>query len=103
MLKPLQHKDYYEAILQLRPRDSELEGYVNRRIKKSADVKVSKKIEKKFGVDIYLSSKNFAKELSKQLNKAFEGELTMSSKVHKTDRWTSRVLTRLTLCFRRKH
>ncbi len=102
MLKSSQHKDYYEGILQLRPRDKELEGYVDRRIKKRGDVKVTKRIEKKFGVDIYLSSKDFIREISKQLRKAFDGELTNSSKVHKTDRWTSRVLTRLTVCFRRK-
>ncbi len=102
MLKSSQHKDYFEAILQLRPRDEELEEYVLRRIKSRLDVKISKKIEKKFGIDLYLNSKKFARDIAGKLRKAFDGELKMSSQVHKTDRWTSKVLTRLTICFRRK-
>ena len=102
MLKSAQHKDYFEAILQLRPRDKELEDYVERRLKEKKDVRVSKRIEYKFGLDLYLNSKDFARSITKRLRKAFEGEVTQSSKVHKTDRWTSKVLTRLTICFRRK-
>ena len=97
-----QHKDYYEAILQIRPRDKEVEDYVERRIKNRPEVKVPKRIVKKFGIDIYLNSKHFAREIIKKLRKAFDGEVKMSSQVHKVDRWTSKVLTRLTICFRRK-
>ncbi|MBI4155559.1 hypothetical protein HY498_05780 [Candidatus Woesearchaeota archaeon] len=101
MHKLLRHKDYYEAIIQLRPRDKEIEDYVERRIKKRGII-VPKRIEKKFGVDIYVDSKDFAREIARRLKKAFNGEIKMSSAVHKTERWTSKVLTRLTICFRKK-
>ena len=93
------HSDYYEAIIQLRPADLELVSFVERRIKEK-DIFVAKKINLKTGVDYYVSSNRFARQLGKKLKKSFKGVLKESRKLYGLDKTTSKTLYRVTVCFR---
>ncbi len=92
--------NYYEAILQLRPLDKKLIDYVANQLKKEPKVTISKIIEKDFGMDLYLSSRQFALNMGRKLKKVFKGKTKISRKLFKTDRLTSRAVYRVTVCFR---
>jgi len=101
MRKFILSKDqYYEAILQLRPFDANVLDYVLNQIKKRKNVFISKKIELKNGIDLYLSDKRFALALGRKLKKVFKGDLKLSRKLYGYDKQTSKKLYRVTVCFR---
>jgi len=93
------HADYYQAIIQLRPADKKLMGFVERYIKKT-DAWVSKMIRLKTGVDYYISSNKLARQIGRQLKKNFHGELIESRKLYSRDSYTSKNIYRVTVCFR---
>ncbi len=70
---------YYEAKLQVRPKDKKLLEFVFREIKKS-DIEIIDKNELKEGYDIYINSANFAVKLGK----LFRNEYKIKPKVSKT-------------------
>ena len=61
---------------------------------------ISKEIHKKFGVDLYLSSKKTAVNISRKLKKRYKGEIKLSRKLYSVDRMTSKRLWRVTVLFR---
>ncbi len=91
---------YFEAIIQLRPKDQELVHYVKEKIRNTKDVEIAKEIEKKFGTDLYISSKEFAWKIGQDLKKSFNGILKVSKKTFSIDRRTSKTIYRHTICFR---
>ena len=102
-MKPVQkHAQYYEAILQLRPLNGSLVDFILEELKKRPDIFISKKVEYKNGIDLYLSSNAFAKKLGQKLKKKFNGELKISRALYSTNRMTSKLLYRLTILFRLK-
>ena len=96
------HIDYYQSILQLRPETIELMNFVENQFKNNEKVWISKKLKVKSGVDYYLSSNKFARILGKQLKKKFKGKLTESVKLFGRDKYRSKDLFRVTVCFRLK-
>ena len=92
--------DYYEAIIQLRPADSEVMNKVERYIRKTPRAWISKMVHLKSGVDYYISSNKVARQVGKQLKKVFRGELIESRKLFSRDSYTSKNIYRVTVCFR---
>ena len=97
---PKRHVGYFEAILQLRPKEEKLYRFVLNRIAQRENVTIAKEVVLKTGVDMYLSDQRFARALGKTLKRQFKGKLTLSRKLHSRDRQTSRDIYRVTVCFR---
>jgi len=93
---------YYEAILQLRPNNLLLLLFVKDQLIRKKNVFISKEVKTKTGIDLYLTDKQFAKEVAKRLKQNFNGTVKTSASLFKTDRQTSRLVYRLTVCFRLK-
>lgn len=92
--------DYYEAVIQIRPNDEKVFAFIRNDINKRNDVFISNAIEKKYGLDIYVSSQRYVRSLAKRLKQQFKGELKLTYTLHTEDRQTSRKLHRATLLFR---
>ena len=93
---------YYEAILQIRPKNQELIKFVNKYIDKN-NVGVAKEIESKHGVDFYLDSRKSTTKLGRILKKTFKGDLKVSKTLYSRDRMTSKLIYRITVLFRLKN
>lgn len=93
---------YYQAIIQIRPRDKEILAYVRKQIKKKEGVQISKEVFHKYGIDIYVTDQRFARNLGQKLKRAFKGELKITKTIHSKDRQTSRDIYRGTILFRRQ-
>ncbi len=91
---------YYEAIIQLRPATEELLNFVERQVAKRKDVWISKIVEHKTGIDLYISSRKFARALGMKLKRSFKGELKITKSLYGVDRQTSKRIWRVTVLFR---
>lgn len=101
-MKITTNEDYYEAILQLRPSRTDVIDFVVEMLKKRG-VKVTKIIEIKTGIDLYITDQKFARTvLAKQLKKKFKGTITISKKLYGKNRMSSRLVYRATVLFRLK-
>jgi len=96
------NEQYYEAIIQLRPPTREIMNYIENQVQKRDDVFITKIVDLKTGIDIYLTSQRFARNLGQKLKKVFGGELKITRKIHTRDRLRSRNLYRATILFRPK-
>lgn len=96
------HKDYYQAIIQIRPKDKDIIKFIKKQVDKRERVFISKEIEKKFGVDLYISDQKFARAIGKKLKDNFKGELKITKTLFSKDRLTSKLIYRSTVCFRVK-
>jgi len=95
------HPDYFQAIIQLRPASDELVDFVLSAIEKRNDVWISKQKVLKSGVDLYISDQKFARSLGSGLKKKFKnGVLKMSRSLYGVDRMSSKLIYRVTVCFR---
>lgn len=93
---------YYQAVIQIRPRDKEILNYVRNQIKKKKGVEISKEVFYKYGIDIYVTDQKFARNLGQKLKKVFKGELKITKSIHTKDRLTSKEVYRGTILFRRE-
>ncbi|MBI3052371.1 hypothetical protein HYY74_08030 [Candidatus Woesearchaeota archaeon] len=93
---------YYEAILQLRSPNRDIEAYAEQEIGKAASkgVFLSRRKRAGDGYDYYLSSNRFAANLGRALKRKFGGHLKISEKLHTRDRQTSRDLYRTSVLYR---
>lgn len=97
------HPGYYEAILQLRPAKEELIKFVLEEFKRRPDVFISKQVDLKNGVDLYISSNQFTKHLGIKLSRKFpNSEMKTSRALYSRSRMTSKLLYRVTVLFRLK-
>jgi NMD protein affecting ribosome stability and mRNA decay len=100
------NQQYFEAILQLRNQKSNsferaLETiYEETKSKSRPDIFISKAEKVKGGVDIYLSSKKFARDLGKKMNEKFGGEMFQSPRLFSRDRQSSKDIYRLNVLVR---
>lgn len=94
------HRDYFEAIIQLRNPSKELIDFVLKQVEKREDVFISKIIKYKYGYDYYISSQRFARALGRKMSKNFKGELKSTRKIYTMDRQTSKDVYRVTVLFR---
>lgn len=96
------HDGYYEAVIQIRPRDKEVLNYVRNQIRKKKSVQISREDFFKYGIDIYVTDQKFARNLGQKLKKVFKGELKITKSIHTKNRQTSREVYRGTVLFRRQ-
>ncbi|MDP2907985.1 MAG: NMD3-related protein [Nanoarchaeota archaeon] len=91
---------YYQAIIQIRPKDKEILAYVRKQVKKKGS-EISKEVFYKYGVDVYVTDQKVARNIGQRLKRAFKGELKITKKIFSRDRQTSRDIYRGTVLFRR--
>ncbi|MAG47773.1 hypothetical protein CL617_04145 [archaeon] len=90
----------FAAILQLRPNNLLLEMFVKDEIMRRKNAFITKEVSTKNGLDIYLTDKRFAVQVAKKLKKNFGGTIKQSPSLFTRDRQTSKLVYRLTVCFR---
>ena len=79
--KNISRSNYYEAIVQIRPRSDEVLDFVRQEVEKRKDVFITKEIEKKFGYDVYITSQRFTRNiLAKKLKDRYRNSEIKSSK-----------------------
>lgn len=91
---------YYQAIIQIRPKDKEILAYVRKQVKKKG-AEISKEVFHNFGIDVYVTDQKVARNIGQKLKKAFKGELKITKKIFTRNRQTSRDVYRGTVLFRR--
>ena len=96
----MHNPSYYEAILQLRPYNEDVVKFVLVQIKERKNVFIAKEVKLKTGIDLYISDQRFTQALGKKLKKRFKGKLIKSKKIHTVNRLTSKIVYRVTVCFR---
>lgn len=95
------HIDYYEAKFQIRPFNEEVIRYIINEIDNNNKVRISKVVELKTGIDIYLSSRKFATSFGKKLKAKFkDGKLLITKTLFSKNRQTSKNIYRVTVLFR---
>ena len=95
--------NYYEGIIQIRPRSKEVLDYVRNQVKKGNAVEIAKEAFHPYGIDVYITSHRYARVIGRKLKHVFKGsEVTFSKKLHSVDRQTSKMLWRVTVLFRMK-
>ncbi len=102
MSKLSRSKDYFEAILQIRPKNQEVLDFIKKQVEKRENDWIAKQEEKKYGVDLYISTRKFAVILGRKLKKSFDGELKITKSIFTRDRQTSKNVYRVTVLFRIK-
>lgn len=70
--------NYYEAILQIRPKSKQVLDFIKENINFKKDVFITKQEDLKYGYDIYLTSQSYTKHLAGILKKKFNGEFKIS-------------------------
>lgn len=90
----------FAGILQLRPANKKLLDFVYNELKKRGNVFITKEVELKTGVDLYLTSSVFTKALGQMLKKKFGGSVKLSRSLFGYDKVKSKKVYRLTVCFR---
>lgn len=93
------HQNYYEAILQIRPKKASVLEFVRNESEKLS-TKISKEISMDFGTDFYISSRKSAIKIGKQLKRQFKGTLKVTKSLHGKDRQSSKLIYRITILFR---
>src|SRR3989338_7639853 len=68
------HRNYYEAIIQVRPRKREVEGFIASGLENTSKARLVKKKILKEGVDYYISSWKFAQSLGNILQITYVGK-----------------------------
>ncbi len=96
------NRQYFEATIQLRPDNKELVQFVKKQLQKHPDVFISQEIHKKYGTDLYVSSRKFATLVGKRLKQSFKGKIILSRKLFSRDRHSGKAIYRVTVCFRQE-
>ncbi|MDD5332096.1 MAG: NMD3-related protein [Candidatus Nanoarchaeia archaeon] len=96
--------NYYEAIIQIRPKNQDILDFVRKRVSERKDVFISKELESKYGYDIYLTSQRFARNiLAKKLKLHYKNaEIKSSRALHSRHKQTGKELYRSTILIRLK-
>jgi len=92
--------NYYEAILQLHPKEKKLSDFVKKTIEFKKDVFITKQVILKHGYDLYITSQKYAKQLASILNKKFKGEVKITHTLY--GRKEGKNVYRATVLFRLK-
>jgi NMD protein affecting ribosome stability and mRNA decay len=92
--------DYYEAIVQVRPKKKDVLIFVANQVEKRKDVFISEVKVKEEGYDIFISSQKFARALGKKLKNRFGGTLKLSHTLFSRDRTSGKDIYRATVLLR---
>jgi NMD protein affecting ribosome stability and mRNA decay len=98
--KETKHQDYFEAILQLRNCDKEVQKFVKNQIEKNK-INIAKTKKLKTGIDYYLSNKAFARSLGNKLQHKYNGQLLTTASLFSEKK--GKKLYRFTILFRQFH
>lgn len=103
MHKYLQSRNdnYYEAIIQIRPKKDVVLDYIITLTQKLSDI-ITRTIDKKFGYDLYIRDRKVATHISRNIKKRFNCDIKISKALHSRDRQTSKLLYRLTILIKLK-
>jgi NMD protein affecting ribosome stability and mRNA decay len=97
---PVQHHaNYFEAVIQLRNIVPAVADFVSEELKKNG-ITVSKMKRHVNGMDIQISSKQFASHLGKMLQHTFGGMVKRSARLFTTDRMSGKAVWRVTVLFK---
>jgi NMD protein affecting ribosome stability and mRNA decay len=91
--------NYFEGTLQLRDCPKEVISFVREKIREGG-IGIAKEKKYSNGVDLYLSSNKFLRNLGRTLKTKFGGVVVESARLFSRDKHTSKVLYRLTVLFR---
>ena len=83
------HPQYFEGILQLRNPSTEVLDFLMKKMKEQ-HISIAKETKTKDGIDLYLSSRKFIKNISHKLQKQFGGELKQSPTLFSHNKQTSK-------------
>jgi len=95
------HSDYFEAIIQVRPKNEEITKFIIKKTEERKGVFISKIMEKKEGLDFYISSQRFAIAMGRKLKKTYKkGTLKITRSLYSRNKQTSKNIYRVTVLFR---
>jgi len=94
------HPDYFEGVLQLRNPSNALIDFIMNQIKKAKTVTIAKAVPQPRGVDYYISSQKFLRQLARILPRNFPGILKSTRKLFTRKRITSKNVYRVNILFR---
>ena len=93
---------YFEAILQLRPADDKMLNYNFQEIENRENVFISKRLDLKTGIDLYITSYRFAVSLARNMKRKFGGTIKISKQLYSQHRLTSKLIYRVTVLYKPK-
>ncbi len=85
---------YFEGTLQLRNPSQEILDFVANDIEKKKNVWIAKTEKSRNGIDLFLSSNRYLREIAMKLKGTFPGELVESNTLHTRSNFTSKDLYR---------
>ena len=95
------HSGYFEAIIQIRPKNEEILNYIIKKTEERKNVFISKIEQLKEGLDIYISSQRFAIALGRKLKASRKnGTLKITRSLYSKNRQTGKNIYRITVLFR---
>lgn len=92
--------NYFEGILQLRNINNDVVEFSINEIEKQGNIFISQIKKVTNGIDIYLSSQRFLRNLGIKLQNHFPGQMIISKKLHTRSRMSGKELYRVNLLFR---
>ena len=93
------NKQYFEGILQLRNPSQEVIDFIESKLKKNAEkLRISKIVEQKLGLDLYVTNNRYMQKLAQDIQKNFGGILKKSPHLFSRNRQTSKNIYRLNIC-----
>ena len=95
----LARPNYYQGVIQLRNYKQEVLDFLKNQLDKRQDVAITKTAKQPDGIDLYITSQQFIRSVSKKLKESFGGELVVSAKLHTRSK-TGKDLYRVTALFR---
>lgn len=97
------HNLYYQAIIQIRPESDEIIDFVQKALAEDKKVFVSMVKKVKTGVDLYVSSNQFALGLVRKFKKRFKGGIVKTSRLlYSRNRETSKDVYRVTVLLKKE-
>lgn len=94
------HSGYYEAILQIRPREREVELFIKKKFADSRKASISSIKKLKTGIDYYITSWEFAVSLGNHLVRKFGGTVLVSKKIYGKTKKKGQIVYRCTVLYR---
>lgn len=94
------HAQYFEGILQLRPVNDEILGWIDAEVTRTGKARIAKIKKVAGGVDLYFSSQHYLQSLGHQLQQRFGGILKITSRLHTCNPITSKDVHRVTVLFK---
>ncbi len=91
---------YFEGILQLRNITQEIIDFIEKKLNKTKELNISKIVEQKKGLDLYMTDKRKMERLALDLQKEFGGILKKSPQLFSKNRQTSKNIYRLNICLK---